>query len=132
MEKEKKTLIKVWLAIAVIFALGIVTGAALNNLYLSRFVTGAPQGVSMRDTTEYFETLKREVNLTPEQETKMSAILDDMRDKYKNVCAEVRPRYFSLREDARLKMRELLTADQQKRFDMIVTQDDCRCPDAKK
>ncbi len=131
MEKESKALFKVWLGVVIIFALGIVTGAALNNLYLSRSAS-APQMASMRDTAEYFETLNREVNLTPAQQTKMRAILDEMRDQYKNVCAEVRPRYFSLREDARLKMRELLTVEQQKRFDLIVTQDDCRCPDTKK
>src|SRR5215813_13163079 len=113
MEKENKALVKIWIAVAVIFALGIFTGAALNNLYMSRS-TNSPQAVSIRDSAEYFETLKREVKLTPEQETQMSAILDEMRDKYKNVCAEVRPRYFALREDARLRMRNLLSADQQK------------------
>jgi hypothetical protein len=48
------------------------------------------------------------------------------------VCADVRPRYDELRERARGEMRALLSADQQQRFDMIITQEDCRCPETKK
>jgi hypothetical protein len=48
------------------------------------------------------------------------------------VCADVRPRYDTLRERTRGQMRALLTADQQPRFDSIITQEDCRCPEQKK
>jgi Spy/CpxP family protein refolding chaperone len=72
------------------------------------------------------------VKLTPEQEGKMRAILDEMRGEYKAVCAEVRPRYYNVRESARLRMRQLLTSEQQKSFDTIVTQDDCSCPETPK
>lgn len=124
--------IKIWGAIFLVFVLGCITGGALSGLYMSRSSENNPKPVSMRDTNEYFETLKHEVNLTPEQETKMSAILDEMRNQYKSVCAEVRPRYFALREDARLRMRELLSPVQKKKFDTIVTQDDCKCPEQPK
>jgi hypothetical protein len=131
MNPQQKMLVKIWSAVIVVFILGCVTGAALSGLYLSA-AEKEQQAVSMRETTQYFETLKREVNLTSEQVDQMSAILDQMRNNYKSVCAEVKPRYYTVREEARIKMRALLTSEQQQRFDKIVTQDDCKCPETPK
>lgn len=131
MNPQNKMLLKIWSAVLVVFVLGCVTGAAVSGLYFSPSGDD-PQANSMRQTNEYFDTLKREVNLTSEQVEKMGSILDQMRNNYKSVCAEVRPRYYHVREEARIKMRELLTPDQQERFDTIVTQDDCKCPETPK
>ncbi|MBI3650316.1 MAG: hypothetical protein HY231_04645 [Acidobacteria bacterium] len=131
MNAQRKMLIKIWSGVAAVFLLGCITGAAVNGLYLS----GADHDTTTlapHDANEYFQTLKREVNLTPQQQESMSAILDEMRTEYKSVCAEVRPRYYNVRESARLKMRKLLTPEQQKRFDAIVTKDDCSCPETPK
>jgi Spy/CpxP family protein refolding chaperone len=132
MNERNRATMKIWGAVLLVFVLGCITGGAISGFYLSRSSDDSQQSISMRDKDEYFDTLRHEVNLTPEQETKMSAVLDEMRDKYKSVCAEVRPRYFALREDARLRMREVLSPEQQKKFDTIVTQDDCKCPEQKK
>jgi hypothetical protein len=86
----------------------------------------------MRDTDAYFETLKRELTLNDEQASSMRGILERTRDDYKAVCADVRPRYDVVRERARSQMRAVLAADQQPKFDTIVTQEDCRCPEPKK
>jgi hypothetical protein len=131
MNPQSKMLVKIWSAVLVVFILGCVTGAAISGLYLSP-AGKDPQAISMRETSQYFETLKREVNLTSEQVEKMSAILDQMRNNYKSVCAEVKPRYYTVREEARIRMRELLTPEQQQSFDKIVTQDDCKCPETPK
>lgn len=126
---------KAWAAFLIVFALGGVTGASLDGIYRLRAnATGnnpAPT-VSIRDTDAYFETLKRELTLTDDQASAMRVVLDRTRDDYKAVCADVRPRYDVVRERARGQMRALLTADQQPRFDTIITQEDCRCPDPKK
>jgi hypothetical protein len=87
---------------------------------------------SIRETDAYFDTLKRELSLSPDQENSMRTILDRTREDYKSVCADVRPRYDAVRVRAREQMRALLTGDQQERFDLIVTQEDCRCPEPKK
>ena len=124
---------KVWAAFLIVFALGGVTGASVHGIYQWRSgdsVTAAP--VSIRDTDAYFETLKRELTLSDDQSSGMRAILDQTRDDYKAVCSDVRPRYDVVRERARGQMRALLTAEQQPRFDSIVTAEDCRCPELKK
>ena len=126
---------KAWIAFLVVFALGGVTGASLDGVYRLRSAASAnipAATVSIRDTDAYFETLKRELTLSEDQASAMRAVLDRTRDDYKAVCADVRPRYDIVRERARGQMRALLTADQQPRFDSIITQEDCRCPDPKK
>ena len=135
MNSQAKAQVKIWAAFLIVFALGGVTGASLDGIYRSR--TNETQSnqvaaVSLRDTDAYFETLKRELVLNDEQATSMRAILNRTRDDYKSVCADVRPRYDVVREKARSQMRALLAADQQQRFDTIVTQEDCRCPEPKK
>jgi hypothetical protein len=124
---------KAWVAFLIVFALGGVTGASLDGIYrLRAAASNAAVTVSIRDTDAYFETLKRELTLNEDQAWAMRAVLDRTRDDYKAVCADVRPRYDVVRERARGQMRALLTADQQPRFDSIVTAEDCRCPELKK
>ena len=126
---------KVWAAFLIVFALGGVTGASLDGIYRLRAnatATNAAVPVSLRDTDAYFETLKRELTLSEEQAAAMRAVLDQTREDYKAVCADVRPRYDVVRQKARNQMRALLNADQQPRFDSIITAEDCRCPEVKK
>lgn len=133
MSLQSKPWLKSLAVLLLVFALGGVTGAALDGLYRLRANTERqPTAPPMRDTDAYFDTLKRELVLSDEQATAMRAILDRTREDYKAVCAEVRPRYDVVRERARGQMRALLTAEQQPRFDAIVTQEDCRCPEQKK
>ena len=126
---------KAWVAFLIVFLLGGVTGASLDGIYRLRANANASNPsvtVSIRDTDAYFETLKRELTLSEDQASAMRGVLDRTRDDYKAVCADVRPRYDVVRERARGQMRALLTADQQPRFDSIITQEDCRCPEPKK
>ena len=124
---------KAWLAFFIVFALGGVTGAALDGIYRLRASSSElTPAISIRDTEAYFETLQRELTLNEEQSSAMRVILDRTRDDYKAVCSDVRPRYDTVRERARSQMRAVLTADQQPRFDAIVTAEDCRCPELKK
>jgi hypothetical protein len=124
---------KAWVAFLIVFALGGVTGASLDGIYRLRAAASNPAvTVSIRDTDAYFETLKRELTLSEDQASAMRVVLDRTRDDYKAVCADVRPRYDVVRERARGQMRALLTADQQARFDSIVTAEDCKCPELKK
>ena len=135
MNSQRKAQVKIWSAFLIVFALGGVTGASIDGIYRSRsnaIPSSQMAAVSMRDTDAYFETLKRELKLNDEQASSMRAILDRTRDDYKAVCADVRPRYDIVRERARSQMRAVLAADQQQRFDTIVTQEDCRCPEPKK
>ncbi len=130
MNTQRRMWFKIWGVLLVVFALGCITGASLIGIR-GRSVA-APQPLSMKDSESYFDTLQRELNLTADQASGMQAILDETRNDYKAVCADVRPRYDTLRARARSRMRALLTPQQQERFDAIITQEDCKCPDPQK
>ena len=138
MTEQKKNLIKTWCVLVFVFGLGVVTGS-LNGFRGARTVaedssySGAQpeaQAVpSMRTGDAYFETLQRELELDARQASLMRVVIDETRSQYKAVCSQVRPRYDALRENARARMRVLLTEEQQKRFETIVTREDCQCPE---
>ena len=139
MNRQGKQSLKAWAVLLIVFAFGCVTGASLDGLYglFQRQSAGPPEAAaeyvlpSMRDTEAYFEALKRELTLEPAQAAEMRQVLDEAREQYKAVCADVRPRYDVLREQARGRMRALLKTEQQGRFDTIITQEDCKCPEPK-
>ena len=113
------TKLKVWLVLVVVFVLGSITGAALTGLYLAR--SGNRPGRSAYDR---FEKMRVELNLTDEQTKAVSAILDETRNEYKALRAELRPRFDEPRQKARAKIRALLTPEQQQKFDARVAQQD--------
>lgn len=126
MTSQSKTWMKGWIIILIVFALGGVTGAAINNMY--RLWPASPLTADTRNA-DYFDLLNSELNLSNEQAITIHSIIDEMRNQYKSVCADVRPRYDVLRENARARMRMVLNTDQQQRFDSIVTREDCNCPE---
>ena len=116
---------KIWLVLVAVFVLGAVTGGALTGLYRSRASTGnAGRDSHERAMKERFEKLRQELNLTEQQTTQVRAILDETRNEYRTLREELRPRFDEPRLKARTRIRELLNADQQKKFDALVAQQD--------
>jgi uncharacterized membrane protein len=130
MNRNRSLMLKVWATLAGVFLLGSVTGVAVSAIYRDR-VNADLRSPSIREGDAYFLLLDRELKLSPEQATTIRGILDETRNNYKAICAEVRPRYDALRAAARMRMRSLLLPKQQGRFDEIVTQENCNCPDLK-
>jgi len=116
------TRLKVWLVLVVVFVLGSITGAALTGLYRSRAGAEHPEK-AMHD---HFEKMRRDLNLTDEQTKSVSAILDETRNEYRSLRAELRPRFEEPRQKARTKIRALLTPEQQQKFDALVAQQDAQ------
>lgn len=116
-----RTRLKIWLVLVAVFALGTLTGAALTGLYRSR----ASGGREARDRGKHeqrFEKMRQELNLTDQQAADVRAILDQTRNEYRTLREELRPRFEEPRLRARTKIRALLNADQQKKFDALVAQ----------
>ena len=70
--------------------------------------------------------MRRELSLTDEQTTAVRAIIDETRNEYRALRAELRPRFEEPRQKARTRIRALLTPDQQKKFDAMVAQQDAQ------
>jgi Spy/CpxP family protein refolding chaperone len=114
------TKLKVWLVLVVVFLLGSITGAAITGLYRLRAGSDRPE----RTAHERFEKMSRDLSLTEDQRKQVSAILDETRNEYKTLRAEVRPRFEEPRQKARARIRALLNAEQQQKFDARVAEQD--------
>lgn len=122
-----KTRIKIWAVVVGVFILGGVTGASLDSLYRLR-VRGANSqwGPGRRGTDEALNRMKRDLNLNEQQTTEIKAILDQTGNDYRALRTEVRPRYDAIRQNARERIRDLLTPEQQKLFDAKAAERDAR------
>ena len=119
--------LKLWLAIAAIFALGCATGALLDSAY--RLRAGAARGegrAGKRDPGRMFERIRRDLELDERQSAEVRRILDETRGEYRALRSEARPRFDAIRQSARARIRALLTPEQQQRFDARAAEKDAR------
>lgn len=123
MTPRAQTRLKIWLVILGVFVLGGLTGAALDSVYRLKASGGRGGGEVRRDR---MERMKSDLNLTDSQAEQIRAILDQTRNEYQALRKEVRPRYDALRQQARIKIRALLTPEQQQKFDAKVAEHDAR------
>ena len=114
---------KVIAALLAVFALGCVTGAALDSAYRLR-AAGLGRQQPQRD--DFFESLQRNLNLDARQSSEVRAVIDETRDGYRQLRDEARPRYDALRRDGRARIRSLLTPEQQQKFDRMTAERDAR------
>ena len=114
---------KVIAAVLAIFALGCVTGAALDSAYRMSASGGRERPPQRED---FFESLQKNLNLDAGQSSQVRAIVDETREGYRQLRTEVRPRYDTLRRDGRARIRALLTPEQQQKFDRMIAERDAR------
>ncbi len=127
MTPRGKTRLKIWLALAGVFAFGSLTGAALDSAYRLRSSGDERREArGRRGREDIFEGMKRDLDLSEQQATEIGAILEQTRNGYRALRAECRPRYDALRQDARARMRALLTPEQQQQFDARVAERDAK------
>ncbi|HEY0385361.1 MAG TPA: hypothetical protein VGC64_05090 [Pyrinomonadaceae bacterium] len=126
MTPRRLTQLKIWLAVVGIFVLGCMTGASLDSVYRLRASSDARREMRGGRAKDTLEEMKRDLNLNEQQATQIRAILDHTRNDYRALRAEVRPRYDTLRQNARTRIRALLTPEQQQRFDARVAEHDAK------
>ena len=113
------TRLKIWLVLVGVFALGGVTGAALDSVYrlrargVERVYEG--RGGRRHKDERLFEEMKRDLSLTDEQAGQIRAILDETRNQYR-----------AARAAAGERIRALLTPEQQQKFDAKKAERDAR------
>jgi len=103
-----------WLLLSLI--IGWFLGAASGTL-LTRFVRpGGPCDMHFGRARARFE---RKLKLTPEQRAQVDSILQANRQKLDAIFAETEPRVEAIRAGTEAQIRQLLTPEQQIRFDQI-------------
>ncbi|HEV7377060.1 MAG TPA: hypothetical protein VGN95_20250 [Pyrinomonadaceae bacterium] len=126
MTPRAKTRLKIWLVVVGVFLLGGITGASLDSLYRMRASSNERSTRERRSKEEVFERMKSDLSLSEQQATEIRAILDQTRNEYRQLRTEVRPRYDTVRQNARTKIRALLTPEQQQKFDAQVAEHDAK------
>lgn len=127
------TRVKIWIVFAVVFALGTVTGAALGSFYRARAGGDSRrEGDHGRDPKAHFEQMRRDLNLSDDQATRVSAVLEETRNEYRQLRTELRPRFEEPRLKARGRIRAMLDEAQRQKFDAITAQMDAKRDERKR
>ena len=76
--------------------------------------------------TRMLQRFSSKLNLTPGERTQVAAILEAKRRKIDALRAEIGPRFEDIRTSTSAEIRQLLTPEQQKRFDIMQAEWDAR------
>lgn len=137
MNPQGKIKLQVWLLIVVVFALGGVTGASLDRVYLAKRVEvkgpnpdRGQRGPNWR-LDRMVERMRKDLNLSDEQIPKIRTIFEESRKEFPQGRFLECPGYKESRDRARARVRESLTPEQQKRYDEINAQRDAEVSKAR-
>jgi Spy/CpxP family protein refolding chaperone len=127
MRNPRKTSLKTWGVLMAVFALGCITGIGIDGVYRSKTNASFKDSRSRVGEREaMFEKMRRDLNLSDEQSKNMHQLLDETAGEFRALRSELRPKYEELRLKTRSRMRGLLTAEQQEKFDGLMSEIDAR------
>lgn len=107
-----------WMLMLVVFLLGGVTGASLDRFYFLKNQSN-PRSGRERGPGRMIERLKEDLSLTEEQTAAIRIIFADMRKEFPPSKFIECPGMKESRDKSRARIRAVLTADQQKKYDEI-------------
>jgi Spy/CpxP family protein refolding chaperone len=126
---------KVILATIVIFGAGVVTGGLLVNYVMhSSHRHPLPPPVIQPDDglppqiraemlkKQFVQQLDDKLNLTKEQREQIQKIIADAQQNSRDLWKLVAPQFKALMQDTRQQIREVLTPEQRKQFEMLMKQ----------
>ncbi len=122
---KAKSRLKTWIVLLVVFVLGCVTGAGIVGVYRAN-TNASLRRSHARDREAMFEKMRSDLSLTEMQSKEMRKVLDESGNEFRALRSELRPKYEELRLKTRGRMRALLTAEQQQKFDSLMAEIDAR------
>src|SRR5574337_134998 len=116
-----ETRAKVGLAFLVVFLLGFAAGALRWSAY-SRRREAMPQAVwtGKFNRERYVQEVTEAVRLQPAQMGALNAALDETREEFLALRKRLQPQFEEVRQRARQRIRGVLNAEQQPRFEAFV------------
>lgn len=105
----------IWKSLLLVFLLGSVIGAG------AAWWIGAygPCANGWEPYANMVERFSRKLDLTPDQQRAIAAVLEENRQKIKALRAEVHPKFEEIRTATRSAIRLQLTTEQQAKFDAM-------------
>jgi Spy/CpxP family protein refolding chaperone len=114
---------KAYLIVFVLFILGIALGSVGTYLVTMRVQAARPVGAGV-NAPSHMAIFTRDLNLSPEQQTQVQAILNDTRAHYAELHQKLDPEYEQVRHQSREHIRQILTPEQQPKFEELLRQMD--------
>jgi len=130
MESKTNSQTKARLIVVSVFVIGFAAGALALNLYqqLSR---SSDKNTPRNGAELLLKRMNEKVGLASDQQEQIKQILDETADKYKDIRKEMdpvvkpfEPRFNSVRQESRDRIRALLTAEQLPKYEQMVTEHD--------
>jgi Spy/CpxP family protein refolding chaperone len=110
---------KAILLVALVFALGIGLGSAGTYLVTARVLAAHPQQAGHLPAN-HMAMFTRDLNLNPDQQKQIQAILTETRARYAEIHSQADPEYERARQAGREKIRQVLTAEQKPKFEELL------------
>ena len=110
---------KAALLVLVVFALGIGLGSVGTYVVTTRVLAARPQQ-AVRNSGNHMAMFTRDLNLNPEQQKQIQAILTETRARYAEIHNQADPAYEQARHAGREKIRQVLTPEQRPKFEELL------------
>ncbi len=107
------------LCLGIVFLAGAIFGFVAHGLY-AEHTTRASNPQQMRE--RYISNLQKELALSPGQVAQITSILDETRQRFREIRERMEPEFESLRELQRERIMGILTPEQQPKYQAILEQ----------
>ncbi len=107
--------------VLVVFLLGVVLGGVGNHIWGERVwghTNARPNGRPPRN--QVISDMTRELELTPDQQSRLRTIIDETRTKWGALYAPMLPEHEKIRQECHNQIRSILTPEQQQKFDAFM------------
>ena len=111
---------KAVLLVLLVFGLGIGLGSVGTYVVVSTHVLAAHPQQSARNPANHMAMFTRDLNLNPDQQKQIQAILTETRARYAEIHSQADPEYERARQAGREKIRQVLTPDQRPKFEDLL------------
>jgi Spy/CpxP family protein refolding chaperone len=115
---------KALLLVFVLFVLGIALGSVGTYVVTTRVQAARPQATLARNPGHTMAMFTRDLNLNPDQQNQIQTILNDTRSRYAELHQKLDPEYEQVRHEGRERIRQVLTPEQQPKFEDLLRQID--------
>lgn len=106
------------LLVIAVFLTGVGLGAVGSYGIMKRtFAAPAARHTETEKRAQWVEHLTNEVALTPEQQRSLDQILTQLQERYKTIHQQQMPQFEQARQEARNRIRAILTPEQKPKFE---------------
>ena len=108
---------KAALWVGLVFLLGAALGGVLGNVFGVHARNAPPQLTEVERRAQKVQRLTQELNLTPDQQKQIEAIIARVQAQYKAIHQSTEPQIDEARQKGREQIRAILTPEQKPKFE---------------